>query len=47
MTEITFPTHFTDEQREAVLVSIRHCAVKELIHDGSSIEFVTQQTAAK
>lgn len=47
VTDVTFPAHFTDEQRQAILESIRHCAVKELIHDGSVVEFVTNEVAAQ
>ncbi|MEI7456035.1 MAG: OsmC family protein [Nitrosomonadales bacterium] len=40
-TEITFPARITAEQREKILAEISHCAVKELIHNGAQIEFVT------
>jgi uncharacterized OsmC-like protein len=40
-TEVTFPLHFSPEQRQRVLDEIAHCAVKQLIHDGAGIEFVS------
>jgi uncharacterized OsmC-like protein len=38
-TEIRFPAEFTAEQKAAVIDSIAHCAVKEVVADGPSIEF--------
>jgi uncharacterized OsmC-like protein len=38
-TEVRFPAQFTDEQKTAVLDSIAHCAVKEIVIDGSTVEF--------
>ena len=38
-TEVSFPAHFTAEQKVAILDSIAHCAVKEIVMDGPSIEF--------
>lgn len=38
---VRFPAHFTPEQRQRVLDDIAECAVKKLIHDGSSIEFLS------
>jgi uncharacterized OsmC-like protein len=38
-TEVRFPTQFTTEQKAAVLDSIAHCAVKEIVIDGGGIEF--------
>lgn len=40
-TEVQFPAHFTAEQRERVIAEINQCAVKQLIHHGASIEFLT------
>ena len=37
--EVRFPAHFTAEQKAAVLESVAHCAVKEIVKDGSSIDF--------
>lgn len=37
--EVRFPAHFTAEQKAAVLDSVAHCAVKEIVKDGSSIDF--------
>lgn len=38
-TEVRFPAHFTAEQKAAVMDSIAHCAVKEIVADGPGIEF--------
>ncbi len=38
-TEVRFPAGFTAEQKAAVLDSIAHCAVKEVVKDGASIDF--------
>ncbi|WP_306605637.1 OsmC family protein [Azonexus sp.] len=38
-TEIRFPAEFTAEQKAAVIDSIAHCAVKEVVADGPNIEF--------
>ena len=38
-TEVRFPEHFTAEQKGKILESIAHCAVKEVVMDGASIEF--------
>ena len=38
-TEVRFPAHFTAEQKGKILESIAHCAVKEVVMDGASIEF--------
>jgi uncharacterized OsmC-like protein len=38
-TEVRFPSQFTAEQKSAVLDSIAHCAVKEIVIDGGDIEF--------
>ncbi len=43
MTEVSFPERVTAEQRVAILQEISHCAVKQLIHDGAQIEFVTTE----
>ena len=40
-TNVQFPDGFTSVQKAAVLESIQHCAVKDMIAQGSSIEFVT------
>jgi uncharacterized OsmC-like protein len=42
-TEVRFPDRFTREQRQRILAEINRCAVKELIHDGAEIEFVTSE----
>ena len=38
-TEVRFPAHFTAGQKAAVLDSIAHCAVKEIVIDGAAIDF--------
>lgn len=38
-TEVRFPAAFTAEQKAAVLDSIAHCAVKEIVIEGAAIEF--------
>ncbi|MFA6970558.1 MAG: OsmC family protein [Gallionella sp.] len=43
MTEVSFPERVTGEQRQRILDEISHCAVKQLIHDGAQIEFVTSE----
>lgn len=44
-TEVTFPEAFTAEQRQRVLDEISQCAVKQLIHHGAEIEFVSSEAA--
>jgi uncharacterized OsmC-like protein len=43
VTEVTFPDHFTAEQRQHVLTEIAECAVKKMIHIGNTIEFDTHE----
>lgn len=38
-TAVTFPASFTAEQKQAVLQSIAHCAVKEVVANGPAIDF--------
>ena len=38
-TEVKFPEHFTAEQKAAIIDSIAHCAVKEIVIDGANIDF--------
>lgn len=45
VTEVTFPENFSSEQRQQVLDEIGQCAVKKMIHDGSTIEFETREKA--
>ena len=42
-TDVRFPGYFTTEQKAAVLDSIQHCAVKEVVMDGAGIEFQTEE----
>lgn len=37
--DVRFPEHFTAEQKATILESIAHCAVKEIVIGGASIEF--------
>lgn len=46
VTEVRFPERITSEQRESILEQINLCAVKQLIHDGASIEFVTKEVVS-
>lgn len=41
MTEVSFPARVTVEQRLRILDEISQCAVKQLIHHGAGVEFVT------
>lgn len=43
MTEVSFPERITAEQRLLILDEITQCAVKQLIHNGAQIEFVTSE----
>ncbi len=43
--EIRFPAHFTAEQKAKVIDSIAHCAVKEIVIDGASIDFQVAEVA--
>jgi uncharacterized OsmC-like protein len=38
-TTVRFPGNFSEDQRTAILQSIAHCAVKEIVQAGSAIEF--------
>lgn len=42
-TDVRFPEHFTAEQKAAILDSINHCAVKEVVKDGAGIDFQTAE----
>lgn len=39
-TEVRFPEGFSAGQKAAVLDSIAHCAVKEVVKDGAAVEFI-------
>jgi uncharacterized OsmC-like protein len=43
VTEVRFPECFTPIQRQQILEEISHCAVKQLIHEGTNIDFVTNE----
>ena len=42
-TEVRFPDGFSAEQKAAVLDAIAQCAVKEVVKDGASIEFIVAE----
>jgi uncharacterized OsmC-like protein len=46
VTEVKFPEQITAVQRQTILDEISRCAVKQLIHDGASIEFVAKETTS-
>lgn len=39
-TTVTFPAHFDENQRTAILEAVSHCAVKEAVKQGADIQFV-------
>ncbi len=43
VTSVRFPAQITATQRQRILEEISHCAVKQLIQDGASIEFVINE----
>lgn len=45
VTEVRFPERITAEQRQSILEQINQCAVKQLIHNGAGVEFVTSEAA--
>jgi hypothetical protein len=40
---VQFPDGWEAQDKETVLAEIQKCAVKELIHHGPDIEFITQE----
>lgn len=42
-TEVRFPAGFSDEQKGAVLEAITHCAVKEIVATGPTVEFAVTE----
>lgn len=44
VTDVRFPQRISEEQRKAILDEIDRCAVKQLIHEGAGIEFVSRET---
>lgn len=44
VTEVRFPARITPAQRQGIMGEIGHCAVKQLIHGGAHIEFITGET---
>ena len=45
-TEVSFPEHFSEEQRERVLLAINDCAVKKIVQRGAEIAFSVSETPA-
>lgn len=45
VTEVRFPAHFTAEQKAAVFDSIAHCAVKEIVATGPTVDFQLVEVA--
>jgi uncharacterized OsmC-like protein len=43
VTDVSFPERITPTERQQILHEIDRCAVKQLIHAGESIEFVTHE----
>lgn len=42
-TSVKFPIGFSEEQKQYVLDSISHCAVKEIVKVGNEIEFLVEE----
>lgn len=42
-TTVKFPTHFTQEEKDKILNSVEHCAVKEVIRNGADVEFCVSE----
>ena len=45
VTEVHFPERITSNQRQRILDEVSQCAVKQLIHNGANIEFVTSESS--
>lgn len=43
ITEVTFPEGWNLEEKKIILSAIKNCAVKDLIQNGSNIDFVTEE----
>lgn len=43
LTEVRFPAGFSNEQKAVVLDAIAECAVKEVVKDGASVEFIVAE----
>lgn len=46
VTEVAFPERIDAEARQKILEEVSRCAVKQLIHDGASIEFLSNEVSA-
>lgn len=46
VTDIQFPEGWNEENKAQVIKEIQHCAVKEMITHGSTIEFLTVDVSA-
>ena len=42
-TTVSFPASFTTEQKAAVMDSIAHCAVKEIVKIGGTVDFLVEE----
>ena len=42
-TTLSFPPEFPAEHRQAVLDAVSHCAVKEVVQQGSAVEFSVRE----
>ncbi len=47
VTEVHFPERITPAQRQRILEEVSQCAVKQLIHEGANIEFVTSEATVQ
>jgi len=45
VTEVSFPVRITPAERQHILGEVSRCAVKQLIHEGEQIEFITNDTS--
>ncbi len=43
VTEVNFPERISSDERKSIMEEISHCAVKQLISLGNSVEFVTKE----
>lgn len=43
LTNVHFPEHFTAQQKEVILESIKNCAVKELMKNGNIVDFSVKE----
>lgn len=41
-TVVTFPERFTAEDKEKILTSVKKCAVKEVVKNGTAVDFIVR-----